>query len=192
MAKRLKSYVQFFWAGLSNHAQTGAIVPSQRILVDKMIDPIPVDYSGQVLELGAGNGALTVRLAQTRPKARILACEINPILARDLRQNLDRAGINGRVEVVSNAAEELLSGLAENGRVKPDYIISGIPLCNVGKDETVALIQQIKSTLRETGMYIQFQHSLVDRRKIQASFTKLRTVPVLFNFPPAFVYYATK
>jgi phospholipid N-methyltransferase len=109
-----------------------------------------------------------------------------------LRQNLDRAGINGRVEVVSNAAEELLSGLAENGRVKPDYIISGIPLCNVGKDETVALIQQIKSTLRETGMYIQFQHSLVDRRKIQASFTKLRTVPVLFNFPPAFVYYATK
>ena len=192
MAKRLKSYVQFFWAGLRNHAQTGAIVPSQRILVDKMIDPIPVDYSGQVLELGAGNGALTIRLAQTRPNARILACEINPILARSLRQNLDRAGINGRVEVVSDAAEQLLNGLAENGKVKPDYIISGIPLCNVGKDETVALIRQIRSTLKETGMYIQFQHSLVDRRKIQASFTKLRTVPVLFNFPPAFVYYATK
>ena len=192
MAKRLKSYIQFFWAGVKDHTQTGAIVPSQRILVDKMIAPIPVDYCGQVLELGAGNGALTLRLAQTRPKARILACEINPVLARDLRQNLDRAGINGRVEVVSDAAEELLSGLAANGRAKPDYIISGIPLCNVGKDETVALIRQIKSTLKETGMYIQFQHSLVDRRKIQASFTKLRTVPVLLNFPPAFVYYATK
>lgn len=192
MAKRLRNYVQFFWAGLRNHAQTGAIVPSQRILVDRMIAPIPEDYSGQVLELGAGNGALTVRLAQTRPKARILACEINPVLARGLRQNLDRAGINGRVEVVSDAAEELLSGLAQKGRTKPDYIISGIPLCNVGKNETIALLQQIKSTLKETGMYIQFQHSLVDRRRIQASFTKLRTVPVLLNFPPAFVYFATK
>jgi phospholipid N-methyltransferase len=192
MSRKLAMYLHFAWAGLKNHAQTGAIVPSQRILVDRMIAPIPVGYTGQVLELGAGNGALTVRLAETRPQARILACEINPALAKDLRHNLDRAGINGRVRVVSDRAEELLADLSRKGKAQPDYIISGIPLCNVGKDETVALIQQIRTTLRETGMYIQFQHSLVDRKRIQAHFATLRTVPVLLNFPPAFVYYATK
>lgn len=192
MAKKLNGYLRFFWAGLTDSLQTGAIVPSQRILVDKMLAPIPLDYSGQVLELGAGNGALTLRLAKTRPKTHVLACEINPSLAKDLRQNLDRAGINGRVEVVSQPAEDLLNGLIRSGKPKPDFIISGIPLCNVERDATVALIQQIKSSLRETGMYIQFQHSLVDRRKIRATFARLRTVPVLLNFPPAFVYYATK
>jgi phosphatidylethanolamine/phosphatidyl-N-methylethanolamine N-methyltransferase len=192
MAKSLKSYLHFFLAGLKHHSQTGAIVPSQRILVDKMIDPIPVDYSGQIVELGAGNGALTVRLAQTRPKARILACEINPVLAADLRAHLDRAGINGRVEVVSAPAETVLTRFHGNGSSRPDFVVSGIPLYNVGEDETVALIRQINVALRESGMYIQFQHSLADRKKIKATFARLRTVPVLLNFPPAFVYYATK
>ena len=39
-------------------------------------------------------------------------------------------------------------------------------------------------------MYIQFQYSLMDRKKIQKRFASLRTVPVLLNFPPAVVYYA--
>lgn len=179
-------------AGLSKGSQTGAIIPSQRVLIDKMISPIPVWYEGQVVELGAGNGALTVRLAETRPNVRILACEINPHLAKDLRKNLDKAGINGRAQVVSDSAEELLSEMSRTRQPKPDYIISGIPLCNVRREQTVALIQQIKSALSPKGMYIQFQHSLVDRRKIQERFPQLRTVPVLLNFPPAFVYYATK
>jgi phospholipid N-methyltransferase len=39
-------------------------------------------------------------------------------------------------------------------------------------------------------MYIQFQHSLLDRKKIRTSFSNLRTVPAFLNFPPAVVYYA--
>jgi phospholipid N-methyltransferase len=109
-----------------------------------------------------------------------------------LRKNLDESGINGRVQVVSDSAEELLTEMRHSKEPRPDYIISGIPLCNVRRDQTVALIKQIKSALSSKGMYIQFQHSLVDRRKIQERFPQLRTVPVLLNFPPAFVYYATK
>ncbi len=191
MAKGLAHYLHFFWAGLSNHYQTGAIVPSQRFLVDKMIEPVPSGFRGQIVELGAGTGALTVRLAQKCPHARITACEINPVLAHDLRANLDRAGINGQVEVCRKPANDLLSEFSRT-RTKPQFIISGIPLGNVGKEETFALLQNIEKTLVETGMYIQFQHSLVDRKKIEATFSETRTVPVLLNFPPAFIYYARK
>src|SRR5258707_63824 len=125
MAKSLSKYLHFLWAGLLSQQQTGAIVPSQRFLVEKMIEPIPRDYSGEIVELGAGNGALTVRLARKCRKARILACEINPTLARDLRENLDRAGINGQVRVLPQPAEQILSSLRANKTV--DYIISGIP-----------------------------------------------------------------
>jgi len=190
MSNTLASYLHFMCAGLVKIRQTGAIVPSQRFLISKMIAPVPEDYSGQIIELGAGNGALTLRLAAKCPRARVLACEINPALAQATRQNLREARVNGRVEVVSDAAEHLLSERARRGMDKVDYVVSGIPLGNLGREQTLALIDKIGRSLRAGGMYIQFQYSLVDRKKIRERFSSLRTVPVFLNLPPAVVYYA--
>src|SRR5215831_3448264 len=128
MSKTLASYWRFLLAGLANHVQTGAVVPSQRILISKMISPVPIDYDGQILELGAGTGALTLRLAARCPKARILACEINPILARDIEDRLRTSGLTDRVRVVSDSAEHLLSTWRRQDIKRPDFVISGIPL----------------------------------------------------------------
>jgi phospholipid N-methyltransferase len=120
MSNAVASYLHFMWAAILKFRQTGAIVPSQRFLINKMISPIPETYSGRIIELGAGNGALTLKLADRCPDAQIVACEINP------------------------------------------------------------------------GMYIQFQYSLLDRKRIRSRFRILRTVPVLLNVPPAVVYYAQR
>jgi phospholipid N-methyltransferase len=190
MSHTATTYLRFFWAGLVKQGQTGGIMPSQRFLIAKMIAPVPQTYRGQVIELGAGNGALTLRLAARCPEARILACEINPTLARDHRRNLAGAGLSSRVELFAGPAAELLSELGKGGAEKPDFIISGIPLGNLGRDKAFALIDTIRQTLGESGMYIQFQHSLLDRKKIRTRFPNVRTVPAFLNFPPAVVYYA--
>jgi phospholipid N-methyltransferase len=192
MTNSLTPYWHFFWAGLVKHGQTGGIVPSQRFLIAKMIAPVPETYRGQIIELGAGNGGLTLRLAARCPEARILACEINPTLARDHRCNLAGAGLNGRVELLAGPAEHLLSELGKCGVKKPDFIISGIPLGNLGRQKALTLIDAIRQTLGEGGIYVQFQHSLLDREKIRTRFPNLLTVPVFLNFPPAVVYYAQK
>jgi phospholipid N-methyltransferase len=186
------SYWRFFVAGLINQGQMGALVPSQRFLIDKMIQPVPRGYRGQIVELGAGTGALTLRLATRRPKARILACEINPALARDLRAKVSAAGLEHRVEVALTPAERLLAERAQQGFKPPEFIISGIPLGTLNRHEAKALIELIHGALGKGGFYIQFQHSLLDQGKIRAVFSRLRTEPVLLNFPPAFVYYAQK
>jgi phosphatidylethanolamine/phosphatidyl-N-methylethanolamine N-methyltransferase len=188
----LATYLNLFWAGLVRHGQTGGIMPSQRFLIAKMIAPVPETYRGQVIELGAGNGALTLRLAARCPEARILACEINPALARDHRCNLAGAGLNDRVELFTGSAADLLSEVGKSGVEKPDFIISGIPLGNLGREKALALVDTIHQALGEGGMYIQFQHSLLDRRKIRSRFSNLRTVPALLNCPPAVVYYAKR
>ncbi len=190
MSNTAATYLHFFWAGLVKHGQTGGLVPSQRFLVAKMIAPVPETYRGQIIELGAGNGALTLRLAARCPEARILACEINPTLARDHRGNLAAAGLNGRVELFTGSAADLLSEIGQ--KQKPDFIISGIPLGNLGWEKARALIDTIHQTLSKGGMYIQFQHSLLDRKKIRTRFSNLRTVPVFLNLPPAVVYYACR
>jgi phospholipid N-methyltransferase len=192
MSNSVTSCLRFFWAGLVKHGQTGGIMPSQRFLIAKMIAPIPKSYRGRVIELGAGNGALTLGLAARCPEARILACEINPILARDIRDALAERGLSDRVELFTGPAAEMLSEIGRSGNRKPDFVISGIPLGNLGAAKAAALIDAIGQTLGRGGLYIQFQHSLLDRKKIQARFPALRTVPAFLNFPPAFVYYARR
>jgi phospholipid N-methyltransferase len=190
MSNPLTTYLNFFWAGLLKHGQTGGIMPSQRFLIARMIAPVPKAYRGQIIELGAGTGALTLRLAARCPKARILACEINPTLARDNRNHLTAAGLNGRVEVRADSAEHLLRETGQEGKERPDFVISGIPLGNLGGDKSRALLETIRRSLGVGGMYIQFQHSLLDRKRIKATFPKMHTALVLLNFPPAVVYFA--
>jgi phospholipid N-methyltransferase len=190
MSNTAATYLHFFWAGLVKQGQTGGIMPSQRFLIAKMIAPVPETYRGQVIELGAGNGALTLRLAARCPDARILACEINPTLARGIRGILAAADLSSRVELFTGSAATLLSALGQ--KEKPHFIISGIPLANLGGAKTLALIDIIYEALDEGGMFIQFQHSLLDRKKIRTRFSNLRTVPAFLNFPPAVVYYAQK
>src|SRR5512133_794966 len=119
MTATLTSYLNFFWAGLLKHGQTGGIFPSQRFLIAKMIEPVPKDYCGQIIELGAGTGVLTSRLAARCPQARILACEINPALARELEASVLRKGHHHRVEIVSAAADLLLTRMSQGGMTPP-------------------------------------------------------------------------
>ena len=188
----LSALLHFVWAGLVRHRQTGGIVPSQRFLVARMIAPVPAGYRGRVIELGAGSGAITLALALRCPTARILACELNPTLARDNRRHLAAAGIDGRVEVVTAPAEDILAALGANGMEKPDFVISSLPLRNLGRTRACAVIDAVRRVLGENGMYIQFQHSRFDRKKITERFPRTRTVGVLLNLPPAFVYYAQR
>jgi phospholipid N-methyltransferase len=192
MSHLFASYWRFFSVALANQAQIGAVVPSQRFLIDRMIAPVPPSYRGQIVELGPGTGALTLRLAARCPHARILACEINSTLARHIRWTLASTRLSGRVEVVLDAAEHLLSELRRKGIKPPDFIVSGIPLGNLRREAVLALVGAISRALAPGGMYIQFQYSLLDRKKIKAKFSKVDTVPVLLNFPPAVVYYARK
>ncbi len=192
VAATLETYVKFLWAGLAEHGQTGGVLPSQRFLVARMIAPVPEGYRGRIIELGAGTGVLTVRLAERCAHARLLACEINPALARLNRARLARAGFLGRVEVVVDSAEHLLTALRQRGDRKVRYVISGLPLGNLSAGRTRHLLRAIRAMLAPRGLYIQFQHSLLDSRNIRAVFPRTRIAPVWLNFPPAVVYYAPR
>ncbi len=192
LSKTLAIYWRFLLAGLVHRTQTGSVVPSQRFLINQMLAPVPPAYSGQIIELGAGTGAITRRLAARCPRASILACEINPDLARDLEYNLASTALSERVEVICDSAEHLLARRRRQAAEPPDFIVSGIPLGMLGREPVLALLNAIKRALAPEGMYIQFQYSLLDRKKIKSKFSRLRTVPAFLNIPPAFVYYAQK
>ena len=145
----MAGYLQFFWAGVVKHLQTGSVIPCQRFLVQRMIAPIPADYTGRVVELGSGTGGLTMRLAARCPKATILACEINPVLAEITRRNLLKAGVNGRVQVRAQSAQQLLPELMVSSAKKPGYIVSGLPIGNLRKRKVLELLHAVTHVLPE-------------------------------------------
>ncbi len=190
-AKPLGGFLDFIWAGLFNQGQTGGIVPSQRFLIERMISPVPESYTGQIIELGPGSGAITLPLARRCPRARIVACEINPTLAAATNENIWAAGLGDRVKVIADSAENLFARMTKNGE-RPDFIISGIPLGNLPRSKANEIIDAISGALSKRGMYVQFQHLMANRRKVVATFPNTRTIPVFLNFPPAVVYYARR
>jgi phospholipid N-methyltransferase len=188
----LMEYWHFLVAAVQNQAQVGSVMPSQRFLVQKMIAPIPASYNGTIVELGAGTGSLTRRLVRRCPQARVLACEINAKLARHLAASLQAEGLGERVAVIAEPAQDLLADLASDPANLPQFVVSGIPLGTLDSAEVQQLVSCIHQALRPGGLYIQFQYTLMDRRRIRNRFSEVRTVPVMLNFPPAFVYYARK
>jgi phospholipid N-methyltransferase len=96
------------------------------------------------------------------------------------------------VKVVAEAAENLLPKLCHDASEKPNFVISGIPLGNLPRERALTIIEAVKESLRPGGLFIQFQYFLADHRKIRTRFARMRTIPVLLNIPPAFVYYAQK
>jgi phospholipid N-methyltransferase len=155
-----------------------------------MIAPIPQEYTGMVVELGTGTAPLTLRLTAKCPKARLCCCEINPVLAKDARRNLASAGVNGNVQVHTLSAQELLSRM--DGKEKPGFVVSGLPLGNLGRSAVLELLKASKQALGPGGMFIQAQHFLVDLKNVRAVFRDVQIVPVLRNVPPVFVYHARK
>ena len=75
-------------------------------------------HATRVLEIGTLAGYSTINLARAvGPSGRVVTLEYEPAHAEVARQNLARAGVEDRVEVVVGTALDTLPGLAERGEI---------------------------------------------------------------------------
>jgi predicted O-methyltransferase YrrM len=75
-------------------------------------------HASRVLEIGTLAGYSTINLARAvGPTGRVVTLEYEPAHAEVARQNLARAGVEDRVEVVVGTALDTLPGLAERGDI---------------------------------------------------------------------------
>ena len=128
---------------------------------------------------------MTLRLAAKCLEAQIIACEIDSVLAEDGKENLIRAGHCGRVQFLPIPAERLLVDLNREGLGQADYIISSVRLACLRREKVSALLESISLALRDTGLSIQFQHSLIDRKNIRSFFRGMPMVPNAHGAGPA-------
>jgi phospholipid N-methyltransferase len=146
-----------------------------------------IDFSKDIhiVELGPGAGGITKSLLKKlSPRSRLTAFEINPTLVKKLNTIEDP-----RFTCINDDVENLLAYLPEESI---DYIISSLPLANIGKASKTKIIDASHRALKPGGHYTQFQYSAIDLGLIKRKFPNLACDFTLLNIPPALIYYGVK
>ncbi|MEE1671982.1 methyltransferase domain-containing protein (plasmid) [Streptomyces sp. WAC07094] len=173
---------------------TGAVAASSRRLALAMTEGIGLERARLVVELGPGTGVFTdAILARLAPGARIVAVELNPVLAARLAATRR----DTRLTVVQGSAAELTATVGE----PVDAVVSGLPWTVMPRERRAHILDAVTEVLAPGGRFTTFAYlhaawTLPARHfttELAHRFARLeRSRTVWPNLPPAFVHRATK
>ncbi len=180
----LNPHVDFLRESFRNLRLTGSVARSSRFLCKAMADAINPQDARVVVELGAGDGAITrFLLNRISPEARLYVFEINPVFVEKLKNTLQ----DPRICILPESAENMGVFFSEREIESVDYIVSAIPFALLPEDLAENIVRACHQWLRPGGKFIQYHYSphLFGLYKQRFGNIKVHFVP--WNIPPAFV-----
>ena len=182
MNRQLTDRLRFLRAFAANPRQVGAILPTSRQAVRDMLDLGDVPGAGLVVELGAGTGVQTGEiLARMAPDARLVAVEIDPRLAKLLRERFD----DPRLEVVCGSAEDLQEHL---GGKRADVLVCALPFTSLEPGLRRRILESLPGALAPRGVALVIQYSPLIQSELRRLFPSVRRRISPLNVPPAFLF----
>ncbi len=180
-----KKFFKEFMKPVKNNI--GAVAPSSKHLVKKMIDPIDFSKVKCIVEFGPGTGNITHELLNRMPAdAVLIVFEINKEFCDRLEEIHD-----SRIRIISDSAENLEEYLMKNNIEKVDYIVSSLPFSIIPNSIVRSILSTVKRTLLPKGAFIQYQYSLNAYFKLKNTFKKVDLDFTPINLPPAFIFTCT-
>jgi phospholipid N-methyltransferase len=192
----VNQYAKFLATFVRHPVAIGAIAPSSRHLAELMIEDMDLARANTVVEIGPGTGVFTKVIQENiPPEAALIAVEINPQFASDLKQKLPRA------HIINGSAEHLREYLTQHGRSNADAVLCGLPWASFPRDLQNRLVSAIYDSLKPGGRFATFAYChgawLPQARRFQnmirTKFAKMETTRIIWrNLPPAWVYRCEK
>ncbi|MEW1723240.1 methyltransferase domain-containing protein [Streptomyces sp. NPDC093109] len=173
---------------------TGAVAASSRHLAHAMTEGIGLERARTVVELGPGTGVFTdAILARLAPDARLVAIELNPVLAA----RLSATRRDTRLTVIRGSAAELAATVGEPA----DAVISGLPWTVMSREQRGHILDAVTKVLTPSGRFTTFAYLHAAwtpparhlTAELACRFNRLERSKVVWaNLPPAFVHRATQ
>jgi phospholipid N-methyltransferase len=174
---------------LKNPVMVGSIIPSSRVLIDKMLDPVDWANTKLFVEYGPGVGTFTKPiLERLAPDATLLTIDTNPDFTRYLKEQIDDA----RLVAVTGSAAEVEKILADRGFESADYVLSGLPFSTLPPGVGDAIAEATSNVIRPGGAFLVYQFSPKVRSFIQPHFEQIKRGFEWINVPPATLFWAYK
>jgi phospholipid N-methyltransferase len=172
-----------------NPMRTGALFPSSRFLVDRMLGRVEWSRARVIVELGPGLGCCTREiLRRMRSDAVLVAIEMNPRFAHILRETLP----DPRLVVVNASAAQVDSELRARGYRDADCIISCLPFANMPAAQRRAIVRRSHQMLRPHGRFVLFQYRSLLLPMLNRTFDAVHREFEPINIPPAHVFVCVK
>jgi len=166
--------------------QVASIVPSSKVLIDRVAGKFDFSVPRIIAEFGPGEGCHTREIIRRmHPDSRLLLFELDPELANHLRHHFRD---DSRISVLNTDASNLPQELTARGIQYCDYVVSGIPFSTMEIGKKRKLLDRIHESLapnvQSAFIIYQVTNELRGHAKL---FPRVHSEYCLQNIPPMFV-----
>jgi phospholipid N-methyltransferase len=180
---------QFLRGFLKNPVMVGSIIPSSRVLIERMLDPVDWANTRLFVEYGPGVGTFTRPvLERLAPDATLLTIDTNPDFTSFLEESLD----DPRLVAVHGSAAEVEKILADRGLGSADYVLSGLPFSTLPPGVGEDIAEATANVIRPGGAFLVYQFSPKVLDFIKPHFARIKRGFEWINVPPATLFWAYK
>jgi phospholipid N-methyltransferase len=180
---------QFLRGFFKNPVMVGSIIPSSRVLIDKMLDPVDWASTRLFVEYGPGVGTFTLPLLdRMAPDATLVTIDTNADFTRYLKERID----DPRLVAVTGSAADVEKILADRSLGKADYVLSGLPFSTLPPGIGDAIAEATAKVLRPGGAFLVYQFSPKVLDFIKPYFGPIKRGFEWVNVPPATLFWAYK
>jgi phospholipid N-methyltransferase len=180
---------QFLRGFLKNPVMVGSIIPSSRVLIDKMLEPVDWANTRLFVEYGPGVGTFTRPvLERLGAEATLLTIDTNPDFTRYLREHID----DPRLVTVTGSAADVEKILAERSLGQADYVLSGLPFSTLPPGVGEDIAEATSNVIRPGGAFLVYQFSPKVLDFIKPHFKPIKRGFEWINVPPATLFWAYK
>jgi phospholipid N-methyltransferase len=180
---------QFLRGFLKNPVMVGSIIPSSRVLIEKMLAPVDWENTKVFVEYGPGVGTFTRPvLEQLGPDATLVTIDTNADFTRYLKESID----DPRLVAVTGSAADVDKILADRGLGEADYVLSGLPFSTLPPGVGEDIAKATAKVIRPGGAFLVYQFSPKVREFIAPHFDRIERGFEWINVPPATLFWAYK
>jgi phospholipid N-methyltransferase len=178
---------QFLRGFLKHPVMVGSIIPSSKVLIEKMLRPVDWENTRLFVEYGPGVGTFTRPILDLLgPDATLVTIDTNPEFTKYLRESID----DPRLVPVTGSAADVEHILAERGLGQADYVLSGLPFSTLPPGVGDAIAEATAKVIRLGGAFLVYQFSPKVKDFIAPHFERLERGFEWINVPPATRFWA--
>ena len=178
---------QFLRGFLKNPVMVGSIIPSSRVLIEKMLGPVDWDNTRLFVEYGPGVGTFTRPVLDLlRPDATLVTIDTNPDFTRYLKESID----DPRLVPVTGSAADVETILEDRGLGAADYVLSGLPFSTLPPGVGEDIAEATAKVIRPGGAFLVYQFSPKVLDFLKPRFERIDREFEWINVPPAHLFWA--
>jgi phospholipid N-methyltransferase len=177
-----------FLRGFLKHpVMVGSVIPSSKVLIDRMLAPVDWKSCRLFVEYGPGVGTFTQHiLDRIAPDATLITIDTNP----DFTEYLGRKFTDNRLRAVTGSAADVRQIMADCGFETADYVLSGLPFSTLPQGIGPKIAAETAAAIRPGGAFLVYQFSPKVREFIAPHFERIDRGFEWVNIPPATLFWA--